>query len=212
MRVLVVGAGGHGAVVADILLACARRGGLLELLGFLDDDASLQGQKILGLPVLGMVEALGRISHDGIVVAIGQNRVRHALLERLGSAGECILSAVHPAAVVAPSVMLGAGTVVCAGAVVNPCAQVGAGVILNTTCSVDHHCVLDDCVHVAPGAHTGGNVHLGEGVLLGLGAGVLPGCSVGAWSVVGGGALVADNVPAGRTVVGVPARILDKKV
>ncbi|MHB0856559.1 MAG: acetyltransferase [Anaerolineae bacterium] len=211
MKVLVVGAGGHGAVVADILLACARLGDPVEPLGFLDDDPALHGQSLVGLPVLGTFEALQQVPHHGIVVAVGENRVRRALLERLCAAGERIVTAVHPSAVVAPSAVLGAGAVICAGAIVNPCTQVGQGVILNTACSVDHHNVLGAYAHVAPGAHTGGNVHLGEGALLGLGAGVLPGRTVGAWAVIGAGAVVVEDVPTGRTAVGVPARILDRK-
>ena len=212
MRVLIVGAGGHGQVVADILLARVRSGcpdG--HPVGFLDDDPALLAHTFLGLPVLGSVAQASSIPHDAVVVAIGDNPTRQRISLRLEAQGERFATAIHPAAVVGSDVEIGAGTMVSAGAVVNPGARIGRGVILNTACSVDHHNFVGDYAHIAPGAHLGGDVRIEEGALIGLGAGVLPGRQVGAWATVGAGATVTRNVPDRTTVAGVPARTMTRE-
>ncbi len=95
---------------------------------------------------------------------------------------------------------------VCAGAVINPGTTLGNNVILNTGCTVDHHNQIGDHVHIAPGAHLGGEVAIEDGVLVGIGATVMPRCRVGAWSVVGAAALVHRDLPGGVTAIGVPAK------
>lgn len=206
-RVVVIGAGGHGQVVADILQRMADAGAPVTPIGFLDDNLALAGKTILGLPVLGRVADLAGIEHDAVIVALGHNRTRLTLARRLESAGERFVIARHPAAVIAPSVEMVPGTVVCAGVVVNPGSRIGAHVILNTGSTVDHHNRIGDGVHIAPGVHLGGDVTIGEGSLVGIGATVMSQRSVGAWAVVAAGALVSKNVPDAVTVAGSPARI-----
>src|SRR5262249_58040314 len=111
-----------------------------------------------------------------------------------------------PTAWVHPSVTIGAGTVIFAGAVIQPDATIGAHVIVNTRASIDHDCVLGDFVHVAPGVGLAGNVTLEEGAFLGIGAAAVPGSRVGAWATVGAGGVVIQPIAAGVTAVGVPAR------
>ncbi len=212
LRILIVGAGGHGQVVADLLLAASESGGPVTPIGYVDDDAALAGQTRLELPVLGSVAAVDDIEHDAVIVAIGDNATRHALYARLharlAARGERGVSAVHPAAILARDVTLGAGTVVCARAVVNACARVGVNAILNTGCVVEHHCRIGDHAHIAPGACLGGEATVGRGALIGIGAVVLPGVTVGEWCVVGAGAVVTRNLPDRAVAVGVPARVI----
>jgi len=205
-RVVILGAGGHAQVVADILLRAHEKNSPLLPIGFLDDNLALRGQRFLDMPVMVSIADLPTIEHDAIIVAIGNNRIRQRLFEKLQAQGECFATARHPSAVIASSVQIGPGTMICAGVIVNPYTTIGANVILNTGCTVDHHNLIGDHAHIAPGAHTGGEVAIGEGVFVGIGATVIPGMSIGDWSVVGGGACVIRPVPSGVTVVGVPAR------
>jgi sugar O-acyltransferase (sialic acid O-acetyltransferase NeuD family) len=211
MRVLIVGAGGHGQVAADILLRCAEAGGRVELVGFVDENPSSTGRRILGIPVIGTVEHVTAIPHDALVIAVGDNAARARLFQAMEAAGEEFATLCHPAAVVSPDAQVGPGCMICAGVVVGTGSVIGADVILNTACTVDHHNRIDDHSHIAPGVHLGGDVTVGIGALIGIGAVVMPSRRVGDWSVVGAGALVHRNVPSRVTVAGVPAKVLQNE-
>lgn len=204
-RLLVIGAGGHGQVVADILLFTGPRDGV-RLLGFLDDDEGLCGRTVLGLPVLGPLAQLAKTEHDGIVLAIGHNPTRQRLALDLAQRGEHLVNAIHPGATIACEVALGCGLVICAGAIVGTGSRIGDGAILNTASSVDHHNQIGAFAHVAPGAHLGGNVTVGDGALVGIGSTVIPGRTIGAWSMVGAGSAVVTDIPPHCVAVGIPAR------
>ncbi len=205
-RIIVLGAGGHGQVVADILLAMAQKANDLVVAGFLDDNPQLWDRTLLGLAVLGPPDALSKIAHDGVIVAIGDNKTRIRITSDLLARGECLVSAIHPHAVLGTDVQVGAGSMICAGVVVNAVTIIGQSVILNTGCTVDHHCMVGSYSHVAPGAHLGGEVTVGEGSLIGIGASILPCRRIEAQAIVGAGAVVIDDVPTACTVVGVPGR------
>lgn len=208
-RVLIIGAGGHGQVVADIMVRRKIHGYMVETVGFLDDNPSLTGRQVLWLPVLGTTAALAGIAHDAVVVAIGDNAVRRRLCESLRSSGEQLVTVIHPNAVIASDVTIGPGTTVCAGAVVNPGSVIGSCVLLNTGCSIDHHNLIGNYVHIAPGVRLGGQVVVGEGALVGIGAMVTPRLRIGAWSFIGAGLLVHHDVPDGVKVVGNPAHVYE---
>jgi sugar O-acyltransferase (sialic acid O-acetyltransferase NeuD family) len=205
-RVVILGAGGHAQVVADILLRAAEAGSSANPVAYLDDNRALYGRVLLGLPVLGSLAELDSVEHDAVIVGIGDNEVRRGLYRVLAERGEQFAIARHPAAVLAPDTQVGPGTMICAGVVVNTGSVIGADTILNTGCTVDHHNRVKDHAHIAPGVHLGGEVLVDEGALVGIGATVMPRCSLGAWSTVGAGACVTQPVPSGVTVVGIPAR------
>lgn len=210
-RVIILGAGGHAQVVADVLQCMAGAGGGgggLTVVGYLDDNPALAGRRFLGLPVLGPLAALADVPHDVAVPGIGDNRTRQRLFERLAGQGEVFGVARHPHSIIAADVAVGAGTVVCAGVVVNTGSRIGTDVILNTACSVDHHNAIGDHVHIAPGTHLGGDVTIGAGTLVGIGATVLPQRSVGAWCVVAAGAVVTKDIPSHCVAAGAPARVI----
>lgn len=209
-RVLLIGAGGHALVVADMLLRACEAGSPVVPIGYLDDNPGLKGDTLLDLPVVGNLADLSEIPHDALVIAIGDNLIRRRLFERLSLAGESFVIARHPAAVIAPDAVIGPGTMISAGVIVNPGSVIGSNVILNTGSTIDHHNHIADHVHIAPGVHLGGAVEVGEGALVGIGAIVMPQRQIGAGTVVGAGALVHVDLPDGVVAVGVPARIIKR--
>lgn len=211
MQVLIIGAGGHGQVVADILLAMRAAGDEIQPVGFLDDNPGLARQSFLGLPVLGNVKDLGATPHDAVILALGDNVLRKRLFEHLLHAGEEFANAVHPSAVLAPGVVLEPGCMVCARVVANTGAVVRADSILNTGCIVEHHNVVGPHAHIAPGATLGGECAVDEGALVGIGATVLPRTRVGAWATIGAGAAVVRDIPARATALGVPAQVREEE-
>jgi sugar O-acyltransferase (sialic acid O-acetyltransferase NeuD family) len=210
--ILIVGAGGHGQVVADVLRAARAEDPGAPSAMFVDDRPVRLETTIPGCKVAGRLDDVGEIPHDGVIVAIGDNAVRARLFARFEETGERFAIARHPRSILAEDVVVGEGTMMCAGVVVNTGTTIGRNVILNTAASVDHHTVVGDHVHIAPGVHMGGEVRIGEGALIGIGATILPRVSVGAWSTVGAGAVVTKDVPPGATVVGVPARVMSAGV
>jgi sugar O-acyltransferase (sialic acid O-acetyltransferase NeuD family) len=212
MRVVILGAGGHGQVVADILLRMHERTNSVEPIGYLDDRPALFGQKFLGLPVLGSIAALGSVSYDAVVIAVGDNATRRRLYEQLRSNGIELATARHPDSVIAPDVTVGPGTMVCAGAVIGTSSVIGSNCIVNTSCSIDHHNRIGDHVHIAPGVHLGGEVVVSDGAMVGIGSTVLPRSRIGAWSLVGAGSLVLGDVPEAITVTGKPARPMRRRL
>ncbi len=211
MRVVILGAGGHGQVVADILWRMADQGQDVVPVGYVDDDVTIIGRSFVGLPVLGTSAHLSAIPHDAVVVAIGNGSLRQRLFAEHHAAGEVFITVCHPTAIIAPDVKIGVGCMIAANVVVNTGSVIGNHVILNTACTVDHHNRIGSYAHIGPGAHLGGDVEVGEGSLIGIGATVLPQTRVGSWCTIGGGSVVIREVGDGETAVGCPARVVEVK-
>lgn len=201
-QILVLGAGGHGKVVADCALSCG-----LVVTGFLD-DAVRPGIEVLGIPVIGALSELPRLrtAAGTVVVAIGDGATRVSLIDLARSIGLRTPALVHPSATVSRFASIDEGTVVLAQAAINAGAHVGRGVIVNTAATVDHDCMVGDGVHVCPGAHLAGSVRIGRFSWIGIGSSVKQGTVIGSNAIIGAGAAVVANVADGATAAGVPAR------
>lgn len=202
-RLAILGASGHGKVVADVAELCGWD------VAFFDDafpDAQRNGAWTIEGRTDELLQQADRFA--GVIVAIGHNRTRLAKLRLLRDNGFSVVTLVHPQACVSRHAVLEPGCVVFAGAVVNAFARVGEGCILNTLCGVDHDSVLGAAVHVSPGACLAGGVKVGEATWIGIGASVRQLIRIGADVVVGAGAAVISELPDNVTVVGVPARIV----
>lgn len=151
-----------------------------------------------------------RYSPLGFCVTIGNphGRARLRIADAISGIGLAELQAIHPHAVISRLARVGAGCQVMAGAIVQPYAVIGRQCIINTRASIDHDCVIGPGCGIAPGATLCGEVTLSDNVWIGAGATVLPRVRIGADAVVGAGAVVRHDVPAGSTVVGVPAHPL----
>ena len=195
-KLAIIGASGHGKVVADI----ARKNGYKEIV-FLDDDESIH--ECGGYQVKGKSSEAGTIDAD-IIVGIGNAGIRKRIKKKKKK--KKLATLIHPDAVIAEDVAIGAGTVVMAGAVINPGVRIGKGCIINTCSSVDHDCVVGDYVHISVGSHLCGTVSVGDGTWIGAGATVSNNVSICSDSMIGAGAVVVKDIDSAGTYMGVPAR------
>lgn len=207
MDVVIVGAGGHGKVVLDVLRAAGKD----KAVGFIDADLSLAGTSISGLPVFGPANTLPKLRQQkvrGAIIAIGDCRARINYAQLLREQGFELINAIHPTASVSPTASLGVNIVIAAQSAVCTEASLADSVIINTAAVVDHECVIGPGVHICPGAHLAGRVRVGGGAFVGIGANVIQCLSIGEDAVIGAGAVVIHDVPARATAVGVPARVI----
>ena len=204
---LIIGAGGHGSVVAD----AARCTGEWSQIEFFDERwptlLEHAGHRVAGdLHQLRSRAASVWPGDVELVVAIGDNSKRLALTREFVAGGAHLATVVHPSAVVSASAEIGAGTVVFARAVVNPGCVIGVACIVNTGALVDHDVRLAEGVHVCPGVALAGNVTIGAGAWIGIGSCVMQGVKIGERATVGAGSVVIRDVAPAITVAGNPAR------
>jgi sugar O-acyltransferase (sialic acid O-acetyltransferase NeuD family) len=203
-RIAIVGAGGNARELADMLRDLSE----FQVLGFL---TNMHGK--YDSPVLGDFGWPTTHSIDGLAMAIGDPvskfRVAQELCERYPHIDWPII--VHPSAHVGSSVTLERGVIVCIGAVATVEITIGEFSQLNYGCTVGHEARVGPACLINPGANISGGVELGRSVLVGTGSQVLQYVKVGDEARIGAGAVVTKDVPAGVTVVGVPAAAFVKQ-
>lgn len=197
------GASGHGKVIKDILHANG-----VKVKAFVDDNQAV-------------IECAGRpVLHDAtnlspIIVSIGVNNVRKAVVEKLQTGAKEngtkieFATAIHPSAIISPSAKIGEGTVIMPGAIVNADAVIGKHCIINTGASVDHECIIGDYCHIAPGVHISGDTQVGEGTWIGVGACVIQGIKIGQNTIIGAGSVVVNDIPNNVTAFGNSCKVKD---
>jgi sugar O-acyltransferase (sialic acid O-acetyltransferase NeuD family) len=206
-KIVVFGAGGHAKVVVDVLAQMKR----YKVVALLDDSTELHGTRRWGFPIWGGREqfpALRKGGVKGLIVGLGDNRLRQSVYEEAAKAGLEFITAVHPSVHLGGRVKIGAGSLLVAGAIINVDAVIGENVIINTGATVDHDCRIGAHVHLSPGVHLAGGVTVGELSHIGIGAVVLPNIEVGRACIVGAGAVVRESIPDGAIVAGNPARLI----
>lgn len=198
-RLVIIGAGGHGKVIADI----AMKNGYNHIC-FVDDHAT---GNCMGFPIIGICDSIRMLDdgHTDFVIGIGNNGVRKSIAERFDVNW---VTLVHPSAQIACNVTIGKGTVIMAGVVVNVSASVGMHCIINTGAIVEHDNVIEDYVHLSPRAALGGTVRVGELTHIGIGATVRNNIDICAACTIGAGAVLVKNAERGGVYVGVPARVI----
>jgi len=196
-------------------LAALRADGHRLLLGFVDDDPAVTGRTVDGLPVLGPLERLADHPEAAVVVCAGRGTVRLRIVDRLRDLGvdaDRYVSVLHPTASVADGCVVGAGSILLAGVVLTAGVRLGAHVVAMPHVVLTHDDVVEDAATLCAGVLLGGGVRVGRAAYLGMGASVRENVRVGEEAVVGMGAVVLSDVPARSTVVGVPARAVDRAV
>ena len=207
MDIVIIGAGGHGRVVLDIIRAENKH----RPVGFLDGNELLKGQSVDSLPVLGDIMNTEQLKYKGVtgaIIAIGDNRIRREYATLVENCGLELINAIHPTANIASASQIGNNVVIAAGAMLCAHCRIGDSAILNTGSIVDHESVIGTAAHICPGSRLAGRVMVQSGAFVGIGATVIQNITIGTDAVVGAGAVVIRDVPAGCTVVGVPARMV----
>ena len=198
-RVIIIGASGHGKVIADIV----RKSGD-QVLGFLDDNRALP-KIFFGFPVIGTVAEYKEHLEADFIVAIGDAQKQKKIVKELE--GVSWYTAVHPSAVISDiQIRIGAGTAVMANAVINSCAGIGEHCIINSSAVVEHDNQIEDFVHISVGAKLAGNVTIGKGTWIGIGASVSNNLEICGGCMIGAGAAVVQNIREAGVYVGTPAK------
>lgn len=203
---------GCGGMAREVNLLCEQAG--RRVVGFLDERPQMKGKIVDDVPVLGDIEDIGHLrgSVSVICAGVGDPALKRRFADRTDKAGFRVAGPiVHPGVYLSQRSSVSDGSVICEGAVITVNVHIGRHVVINRNATLGHDVDIDDYVTISPGANISGNVSIGEGVFIGTGASIREKISIGAWSVVGGGAFVKDDVPVDRTVVGVPARVVERQ-
>lgn len=209
-KIAIYGAGGLGREILSMLKALPE----WEVTGFYDDGKE-KGTYIKSIPVLGgLTELLQASAAMNLVLAIGNPSIKIELAKRLQEHKNIHFPVlVHPAAVIQEesTVTIGNGTIITAGVVLTNDIVIGEHVLVNLNCTVGHDVQIGDCSSVMPGVNIAGEVKIGKGVLIGSGANILNGLNLGDHSRAGAGSVVNRPVSGGKTVIGIPARVINTK-
>ena len=197
-KLLIIGAGGHGKVIADI----AKLNGYKEI-AFLDDDTTKK--KNGKYDVINTTAAIDEYINDyDFFVGIGDNQIRKKLTIKLKQKNIVQPVLIHPSAVIDSTVSIGNGTVVMANVVINADSKIGDGCIINTSSSIDHDCLINNYTHISPGVHVAGTVSVGECTWIGIGTSIKNNLYITSNCIIGAGAAVVKNIKEQGTYVGVP--------
>jgi sugar O-acyltransferase (sialic acid O-acetyltransferase NeuD family) len=208
---VVVGAGGFGRETVDAVRAMNAHGASWRLFGYLDDNPSLAGQHVNGVPVLGGVRELGNLPNAFVIVTTGRPdnyASRPGIVASLDLPAERYATIVHPSAALSASSQVGPGCVLLACAVLTSAVQIGAHVRIMPHVTLTHDDVVGDLATLASGVCLGGGVRIDQCAYVGAGALVREDRRVGAGALIGMGAVVTVDVPAYEVWAGVPARRL----
>lgn len=192
------GVGGHAKVVVHAIHSLGQIIGAVY-----DDDEMTWGKDFCGYKVTGKIV---KQLEGKAVAAIGDNRVRY----RLNNEMEAVdwFTVIHPTAIIAEDVEIGAGSVIMAGVVIQSGTIIGSHSIINTGACIDHDCQIGHAAHIGPNCSLSGGCSVGEGAFMGVGSTMIPYSKVDSWSIVGAGAVVTKDIPAHCTAVGVPAKVI----
>lgn len=213
--IIIYGAGGFAREVAWLVQSCNDVATVYRVVGFIDDNEAMHGKVLNGIPVMGLEGACGRFPKAAVVGGVGNPKTRQRLMEKAAAAGLMCETIIHPRVERSEWVEIGEGTVICAGNILTTNIVLGRHVQINLDCTIGHDVVMGDFTTLAPGVHVSGCVHFGQRVYIGTGAVIINGTQdqplvIGDDVTIGAAACVTKSVPAGLTVVGVPARSIQK--
>lgn len=214
-HIAIYGSGGFGREIAWLVESCTNGSAVFEVVCFIDDNEALFGSPVNEIPVIGIDEAQRRFPEAKVVGGVGGPSMRQRLMEKAAAAGFGFDTIIHPRVERSKWFEAGQGTVICAGTILTTNIVLGQHVQINLDCTVGHDVVMGDYTTLAPGVHVSGWVHFGKRVYVGTGAVIINGTeekplNIGDDAVIGAGACVTKAVPKALTVVGIPAKPLQR--
>ena len=211
MKIVIAGAGRFGREVLSLIRNINQVKQSFEVLGFVDDGVSV-GTAVHDYQVLGGIDEIEAIGPDGVVIGIGNPKLRQEVAERI-PAGVARPNIIHPLAIFqdAERINIGEGTIICAGNIFTTDISLGDFCVVNLGCTIGHDVIMGDYCSIMPGVNISGGARLQNGVYVGTGAKLIKATVLGAYSTVGAGAVVDADIAPNETVVGVPARPIKSK-
>ncbi len=203
---IIIGAGGHGRVVAD----CAEATNKYQKIVFLD-DCYPQRSKNLHWDIIGSVSSFKQYAHEQnitntyFIVALGNNQLRAQILNKLNAEKLNIASIIHPTAIISSHSYIKKGVVVFANAVINIGSTINVGTIVNTASTIDHDCNIGECVHISPGVHIAGGVTIEKNSWVGIGASIIECITLKENTQIAAGSVVIESTKENSLYAGVPA-------
>jgi len=213
--IAIYGGGGLAREVAWLVQSCSEGSETYQVVCFIDDNEALQGSVLNGIPVMSLEAVRRKFPFANVVGGVGVPQTRQVLMEKAAAAGFGFETIIHPRVECSQWIDIGTGTVICAGNILTTNIVLGQHVQINLDCTIGHDVVMGDYTTLTPGVHVSGCIHFGRRVYVGTGAVIINGTpdsplAIGDDVVVGAGACVTKSVPAGVTVVGVPAKPLQR--
>ncbi len=206
--IVIIGAGGFGRETAWLIEDINKVKLEWNIVGFVDDNASIQGSKINGYEVVGDINWL-KEQELFVVNAIGDPVIKKEVIDRLEGSKNKYPVLIHPSVIYSDRVTIGEGSTICAGNIITVNIEIGKHVIVNLDCTIGHDAVIGDYSTILPSVNISGFVKTGECVNVGTGSAIIQGVSIGKNTVIGAGAMVVKDITESGTYVGIPARRID---
>jgi sugar O-acyltransferase (sialic acid O-acetyltransferase NeuD family) len=205
--IVIIGAGGVGRFILHAINEINNISNKWNVIGFVDDNFDKIEKLVNGIPVLGSTAWLEKRCEVSVVIALSDPVVKNNIVNKLNNYGcKHFPVIIHPKSWVAKNVSLGEGCIIYPGVAINVNSEIGRFVMINMNCAIGHDVYIADYSFIAPNVGIGGNTRIAESCNIGLGTSIIQHINIGGKAVVGAGAVVVEDVQAGNTVVGVPAR------
>ena len=212
-KTFIIGAGGLASEILAVLIARQEHGESLANMCFVIERGVAPPSNNLALSVLNSLEEIPVTEDNKIYVAVGNTSARRRIVGKLKLAGHNVFpSLIHPDFTIGNNILIGEGVLAIGLGMITANAQIGAFSLINPLCSISHDCKIGDFVNLGPGTLLAGGVTIDDNVDIGIGARVMPRKQVGLGAILGAGAVVISDIPAGATAVGVPTRLIKKGV